>query len=153
MSLRSVASTSADRYTMNNRSRKSSISSLSSMRPFMKRSPSVTQQSEKCPFCERNFGFKGEIFIAFISQVDTNWFLSLQPTIDTLSGARRKLSSNRAPILHPCQQRKKEWKHESIIKRRTWGKWWFISVIGHEWSCVFVSIINQTFEDSWAFHD
>lgn len=58
VSLKSVASTSAERH--HNMSRKSSVSSLNSMRHLVKRS--VSRDNEKCPHCERCFGYKGEIF-------------------------------------------------------------------------------------------
>lgn len=58
-SLKSQPTSSSERYTaLSNMSRKNSTMSLGGT-PRMKRS--VLHQNEKCPYCERIFGYKGEI--------------------------------------------------------------------------------------------
>lgn len=60
-SLRSQPYSSSERHNMlTSMSRKSSVISLGGT-PRSKRT--VTQQSDKCPYCERVFGFKGVLII------------------------------------------------------------------------------------------
>lgn len=89
---------------LNNMTRKHSTVSLGGT-PRSLTKKSVQPQPEKCPYCERNFGYKGEkARRSFVKSIVS--IISLQPTIAMLSGVRRSLSSNRAQTWHPCQQQR-----------------------------------------------
>lgn len=104
-SLKSQPTTSAERHMMlNNMTRKHSTVSLGGT-PRSLTKKSVQPQPEKCPYCERNFGYKGEkARHSYVKSIVSIIFL--QPTIAMLSGVRRSLSSNQVRTWHLFQRRK-----------------------------------------------
>lgn len=100
----------------------------------------VRQKKPKCDTSEWEMSllwkeFRIQRWVGDVSLLKSEIYriLSLQLTIDMSNGARRKLWSSPVPILHPCRRQRREWKHESITRRRTWGEWRLITVYEQGW--------------------